>query len=42
MLGAVGQLQFEIVARRSATEYKVDAIYEPTERINRSAVRFPR
>ena len=28
MLGAVGQLQFEIVAQRLATEYKVDAIYE--------------
>ncbi len=31
MLGAVGQLQFEIVAERLATEYKVDAIYEPTD-----------
>ena len=31
MLGAVGQLQFEIVAQRLATEYKVDAIYEPTD-----------
>lgn len=29
-LGAVGQLQFEIVAQRLATEYKVDAIYENT------------
>jgi peptide chain release factor 3 len=28
MLGAVGQLQFEIVAQRLATEYKVDAIYD--------------
>jgi peptide chain release factor 3 len=28
MLGAVGQLQFEIVAQRLATEYKVDALYE--------------
>ena len=28
MLGAVGPLQFEIVAHRLATEYKVDAIYE--------------
>lgn len=31
MLGAVGQLQFEIVAQRLATEYKVDALYEATE-----------
>jgi peptide chain release factor 3 len=29
MLGAVGPLQFEIVAHRLATEYKVDALYEP-------------
>jgi peptide chain release factor 3 len=29
MLGAVGTLQFEIVAQRLASEYKVDAIYEP-------------
>jgi peptide chain release factor 3 len=29
LLGAVGPLQFEIVAHRLATEYKVDAIYEP-------------
>jgi peptide chain release factor 3 len=28
MLGAVGPLQFEIVAHRLATEYKVDAIYD--------------
>ena len=28
LLGAVGQLQFEIVAQRLATEYKVDAIYD--------------
>ena len=31
MLGAVGQLQFEIVAERLKTEYKVDAIYEATD-----------
>ncbi len=31
MLGAVGPLQFEIVAQRLATEYKVDAIYEATD-----------
>ena len=29
LLGAVGPLQFEIVAHRLATEYKVDAIYDP-------------
>jgi len=29
LLGAVGQLQFEVVADRFAREYKVDAIYEP-------------
>ena len=28
LLGAVGPLQFEIVAHRLASEYKVDAIYE--------------
>ncbi|HKU87818.1 MAG TPA: peptide chain release factor 3 [Casimicrobiaceae bacterium] len=28
LLGAVGPLQFEIVAQRLASEYKVDAIYE--------------
>jgi peptide chain release factor 3 len=28
LLGAVGPLQFEIVAHRLATEYKVDAIYD--------------
>ncbi|MEG0821615.1 MAG: peptide chain release factor 3 [Burkholderiaceae bacterium] len=31
LLGAVGQLQFEIVAQRLATEYKVDAIYDSTD-----------
>jgi peptide chain release factor 3 len=29
LLGAVGQLQFEIVAHRLAAEYKVDAVYDP-------------
>ncbi|MCX7891474.1 MAG: peptide chain release factor 3 [Burkholderiales bacterium] len=28
LLGAVGPLQFEIVAQRLATEYKVDAVYD--------------
>jgi peptide chain release factor 3 len=31
LLGAVGSLQFEIVAQRLATEYKVDAIYDAAE-----------
>ena len=31
LLGAVGTLQFEIVAQRLATEYKVDAIYDPSD-----------
>ncbi len=30
LIGAVGPLQFEIVAQRLATEYKVDALYENT------------
>jgi peptide chain release factor 3 len=29
LLGAVGTLQFEIVAHRLAAEYKVDALYDP-------------
>ena len=29
MVGAVGVLQFEVVAYRLKDEYKVDAIYEP-------------
>jgi len=29
LLGAVGQLQFEVVADRLAREYKVDAVYDP-------------
>ncbi len=31
LLGAVGVLQFEIVAQRLKDEYKVDAIFEPAE-----------
>ncbi|MFN0302649.1 MAG: peptide chain release factor 3 [Burkholderiales bacterium] len=31
LLGAVGPLQFEIVAQRLQTEYKVDAIYDSTD-----------
>ena len=41
MLGAVGQLQFEIVAQRLATEYKVDAIYESTEVSTARWLSFP-
>ena len=29
IVGAVGQLQFDVVAYRLKDEYKVDAIYEP-------------
>jgi peptide chain release factor 3 len=31
LLGAVGQLQFEVVAQRLKDEYKVDAIFEPSD-----------
>jgi peptide chain release factor 3 len=31
LLGAVGGLQFEIVARRLQTEYKVDAVFDPAD-----------
>jgi len=31
LLGAVGQLQFEVVASRLAAEYKVDAVYDPAD-----------
>jgi len=41
MLGAVGQLQFEIVAQRLATEYKVDAIYEPASIATARWLTFP-
>ena len=39
IVGAVGQLQFEVVAYRLKDEYKVDAIYEP---INVNTVRWVR
>src|SRR5204862_6879856 len=29
LLGAVGQLQFEVVAARLASEYKAEALYDP-------------
>ena len=41
LLGAVGQLQFEIVAQRLATEYKVDAIYEGTDVSTARWLSFP-
>ena len=41
LLGAVGHLQFEIVAQRLATEYKVDAIYESTEVSTARWLSFP-
>lgn len=41
LLGAVGHLQFEIVAQRLATEYKVDAIYESTDVSTARWLSFP-
>ena len=41
LLGAVGFLQFEIVAQRLATEYKVDAIYESTDVSTARWLSFP-
>jgi peptide chain release factor 3 len=41
MLGAVGTLQFEIVAHRLATEYKVDAIYESANIATARWLTFP-
>ena len=41
LLGAVGQLQFEIVAQRLATEYKVDAIYDPANIATARWLSFP-
>ena len=40
-LGDVGQLQFEIVAQRLATEYNVDAIYENTSVSTARWVTYP-
>lgn len=40
-LGAVGFLQFEIVAQRLATEYKVDAVYENTDVSTARWLSFP-
>ena len=41
LLGAVGPLQFEIVAHRLATEYNVDAIYEPANISTARWLAFP-
>lgn len=41
LLGAVGRLQFEIVAHRLAAEYAVDAIYEPVELFTARWLVFP-
>ena len=41
LLGAVGQLQFEIVAQRLADEYKVDALYESTDVSTARWLSFP-
>ena len=41
LLGAVGQLQFEIVAHRLAAEYKVDALYEPANVATARWLTFP-
>ncbi len=41
LLGAVGPLQFEIVAHRLATEYKVDAVYDPANISTARWLTFP-
>ncbi|HQR52959.1 MAG TPA: peptide chain release factor 3 [Burkholderiales bacterium] len=41
LLGAVGPLQFEIVAQRLAAEYKVDAIYDPANISTARWLTFP-
>jgi peptide chain release factor 3 len=41
LLGAVGRLQFEIVAHRLAAEYGVDAVYEPVDIYTARWLRFP-
>ena len=42
LLGAVGQLQFEVVAERLASEYKVDAIYDTREHLDRALAHVSR
>jgi peptide chain release factor 3 len=41
LLGAVGPLQFEIVAHRLQTEYQVDAVYDPADIHTARWVTFP-
>lgn len=41
LLGAVGQLQFEVVAQRLQTEYKVDAIFESADIYTARWLTFP-
>lgn len=41
LLGAVGHLQFEVVAQRLQTEYKVDALFEPTDIYTARWLTFP-
>ncbi len=41
LLGAVGMLQFEVVAQRLKDEYKVDAIFEPAEIYTARWLTFP-
>jgi peptide chain release factor 3 len=41
LLGAVGPLQFEIVAQRLATEYRVDALYDNADIFTARWLTFP-
>ena len=41
LLGAVGQLQFEVVAARLQSEYKVDALYDPSSTHTARWLTFP-
>jgi len=41
LLGAVGQLQFEVVADRLVREYKVDAVYDPANIATARWLTFP-
>ncbi|WP_153115532.1 peptide chain release factor 3 [Rhodocyclus tenuis] len=41
LLGAIGQLQFEVVAQRLQTEYKVDAIFEAADIYTARWLTFP-
>ena len=41
LLGAVGILQFEVVAQRLQTEYKVDAIFDPADIYTARWLTFP-